>query len=189
MLDAIKYHFRHLADFSGREGRQSFWYWFLFVVLLNIAVSMIMVWPLMSASVAIEWKAMQTGDQAAADAAMLADMTGAMGTAVIVGAALGLANLALLSAAFVRRLRDSESSTSWAILAGATYVASWLLSWWQTTKLVALLRDASTLERFREVMERQSDQAWLGLIGYVPLVIVIVFGVKKSTSATGPDHA
>lgn len=29
MLEALRYHIRHLADFSGRDARQTFWYWFL----------------------------------------------------------------------------------------------------------------------------------------------------------------
>jgi uncharacterized membrane protein YhaH (DUF805 family) len=41
MWGAMKYHTAHLADFNGRDARQTFWYWFLFVFLLNMAVGLL----------------------------------------------------------------------------------------------------------------------------------------------------
>jgi hypothetical protein len=56
MLGAIKYNLSHLLDFSGRDARQTFWYYVLFLVMLDIADrGRSSAFPLMSRS-APRWK-------------------------------------------------------------------------------------------------------------------------------------
>ena len=47
MLGAIKYNLKHLLDFSGRDARQTFWYYILFLVVLQFLVGMIAIIPSM----------------------------------------------------------------------------------------------------------------------------------------------
>lgn len=48
MLASIKYNFRHLLDFNGRDARQTFWYFVLFVYLVTVAISMVVMIPMMA---------------------------------------------------------------------------------------------------------------------------------------------
>src|SRR5688500_6326199 len=79
MLDAIKYHFRHLTDFSGRDARQTFWYWMLFLFLINMAVSIAATVPMMVDMMSSAFAAAERGDDpVAAQQVALAQMAGSM---------------------------------------------------------------------------------------------------------------
>ena len=51
MLSAIKYNLSHLTDFKGRDARPTFWYYVLFLVLVQFALSFLVSIPLTGAMV------------------------------------------------------------------------------------------------------------------------------------------
>ena len=40
MFEAIKYNLAHLADFTGREDRPTFWWYVLFLLVLDILLGL-----------------------------------------------------------------------------------------------------------------------------------------------------
>src|SRR5690349_16893488 len=123
MLAAIKYHFRHLTDFSGRDARQTFWYWFLFLFVVNIGVSMVATVPMMMEAMAMGFQAARSGNDAAVEAIVMERMASGMGSVVLVSLVLGVINLLLMAASMTRRIHDSGKSGLWAGVIGLLYLA------------------------------------------------------------------
>ena len=48
MWGAMKYHAAHLADFTGRDARQTFWYYVLFLFIIQVVAGMAMAIPLIA---------------------------------------------------------------------------------------------------------------------------------------------
>lgn len=180
MIEAIKYHFRHLADFSGRDARQTFWYWFLFLFIVNIAVSMIATVPMMMESMALGMQAARDGNPEAVHG-MVMDRTAAqMGTVLMVSLILGAANLVLMAASFTRRVHDSGKPGLWAGLTGLVYLASLLLAWSNAGDAAEMMRQVAVAQNPADVVAVQREMALDGLLGWVPLIMVVVFGLLKS---------
>ncbi len=180
MLGAIQYHLRHLADFTGRDARQTFWYWFLALFIVNIVASTIATVPIMIETMTIGFEAARNGNPEAAQATMMSAMGDRVASMIVLSLVLGAANLLLIAAAFVRRLHDSGKSGIWALVAGVVYVVSLLLTWSRADDAAALMREIAAAQDPDTVFAMQSKMAWEGLLGYVPLVMVIGFGLLKS---------
>ena len=181
MLGAIKYNFRHLFDFVGRDARQTFWYWVLFVVILNIVVSLAISIPMTVGAMSTMFDAARSGgDPALAEAAMLDEMGAMARPLVLVSVVVGLANIVLLAASFVRRLHDSGKSAIWAILAGAVQLVALFLAFEQINEAEAMIRNAASAQSAQDALAMQGQLAWRSLIGWIPLLMLVVFGVMKS---------
>ncbi len=180
MLGALKYHFRHLADFGGRDARQTFWFWFLFLFIANIAISFIGTVPMMVDAMTIGFQAAQTGHPEAAEAMITQRMGEHMTSLIGIGIALGVFNIAMIAAAFVRRLHDSGKSGVWAAVAGAIYAASLYLAWARAGDAAALMQQVAAAKDPATALAVQSKMAWQSLLGYVPIAIVIGFALLKS---------
>jgi uncharacterized membrane protein YhaH (DUF805 family) len=180
MLGALRYHVRHLADFTGRDARQTFWYWFLFLFILNIAISFVATLPTMIDAMAIGYQASQAGQPEAAEAMIAERMGEHVTTLVGVSIALGVFNLTMIAAAFVRRLHDSGQSGIWAILAGLIYLVSLYLAWAGAGDAAALMEQMAAAQDPSVPIGLHSRMAWQNLLGYVPIVMVIGFGLLRS---------
>lgn len=182
MLQAVRYHLSHLADFSGRDARQTFWYWFLALFILNIVVGLAMSLPATISATTTALEATRNGgDPAAAQAAAMAGMAGSMRSMIIAGIVLGLVNVVLLAAALVRRLHDSGQSGLWAALVGAIYLFSLWQNWSSADQMVEVMRQMSSASNPASAVEAQAQLARQSLLGYVPVVLVIVIGLLRST--------
>lgn len=179
MLGAIGYNFRHLFDIQGRDARQTFWYWVLFVVVLNVLVALGISVPMTVGAVSASLEN-AGGDRAAADAAVLVSMVGMARTLVWVSIVVGIANIVLMASAFVRRLHDSGKSAIWAILAGAVQLVALFTALTQVADAEAMIRAAVAAQSSDEVFAMQGRMAWQSVIGWLPLIVLIVFGVMKS---------
>ena len=186
MLGAMKYHAAHLFDFHGRDARQTFWYWFLFLFIVNIAVGVVISVPMTMSAMSTAMEATRSGDAQAAQAAMMAKMASSMRPVLIGGIVLGLVNILLLAAAFVRRLHDSGKPGIWAAIAGAIYLFSLWVSWDRADEMVAMMQQLSDASDPQGAIAAQTRMAWQSLLGYIPIVMVIVFGVLKSDP--GPNR-
>ncbi len=180
MLGAMRYHAQHLFDFTGRDARQTFWYWFLFLFIVNIAVGFAMSVPVTISAMSSAFEAAGSGDPEAARTAVMSQMAGAMRPMIVGGIVLGLANIVLIAAAFVRRLHDSGKPGLWALVAGVIYLASLWLSWAEADKVTAMMNEIASAGEPGGALAMQSRMGWQGLIGYVPLAMVIGFGLLKS---------
>ncbi|WP_402469959.1 DUF805 domain-containing protein [Isoptericola aurantiacus] len=105
--DAIKTVFSKYATFSGRARRSEFWFWALFVFLINVVMSI-----LISATGGISID-LDTGEISYGATYFLA---------ALVGLALLLPNLAVT----VRRLHDTDRSGFWWFIALVPFVG-WII--------------------------------------------------------------
>jgi len=186
MLGSIKYNLLHLADFRGRDARQTFWYYVLFLVIIQFVAGIIVVIPPMIGIFRNAFAAARAGvsDPQAMNALMANQMSGMFQTIMPFTIGMSVVMIVLFVAAFVRRLHDSDKPGWWVLLPLATQLASIWISY-------------STLGRMRELMvgamthpeagmQYQSQMAPYSLIGWVGYIAVIVFGIMKSTD--GPNR-
>lgn len=182
MLTAIKYNLAHLTDFSGRDARQTFWFYVLFLVIAQIAVSMAISIPLTGSMMGDAFVAAKQGATPADIQARMFDRIGGMMRASMwLSAVLSLLTSLLLAAAFTRRLHDL-GKTGWIALATfAIQVIALVLVITTIDDAVRLV----TLTQSGDMMAVQALQkkfAVQSLLGWVPTAIVVVFGVWPSTT-------
>lgn len=186
MLGAIKHGLANLANPHGRDGRQTFLYWALFVFVLRFGAGMMVSAPLTLKIMGAAMHAARTGqDRAAAQALTMRIVAADLPMMIWTGVAIGVVTIALLGASLVRRLHDSGLSGWLVLLPGAIYG-------------VVLARMPGQIDRIGELMARvdpanpprafgmmQAD-GMMALLGYVPLLLVAWFALRKSED--GPNR-
>jgi uncharacterized membrane protein YhaH (DUF805 family) len=187
MLGAIKYNLSHLLDFTGRDARQTFWYYVLFLVVINFAIGMVVAIPMTVGAIGTAVDAARSGaSEEAMQAQMMSQMSGTMGgmvwVSLVTSALMGL----LLLASFVRRLHDSDKSGWWAALALAGHAAGMLVSLRMMDVMQDMLATPIEAGNMQAMIERQQEVSAYGLAGWIGPIVVIVFGVMKSTD--GPNR-
>lgn len=191
MLGAIKYNLTHLLDFGGRDARQTFWFYVLFLVVLSVVAGIIVSIPLMASSIGAAMNAAQAGaSEQQIQAQVMGRMSGTLGTTVWISLAIRAATALLLLAAFVRRLHDSDKSGWWAVVPLAAQALSMLISIQIMGEVQALMQEAAAAAgdpaKLHIVLERQREFATYGLIGWIGPLVVIGFGILRSTD--GPNR-
>lgn len=180
MLEAIKYNLAHLTDFTGREGRKSFWLWLLAVALINVVVTVGLSAVLTADALSAAMAAAKGNDPAAIEAAVMRQMLPNMPMIVWSSIALSALNAVLLGAAFVRRLHDG-GFTGWLVLLPLAFlVAAAVFSLQQLVHIEDLVRAAMDAQTSGDLSALEQGAGWQGLIGWVPLLIVAGFGALKS---------
>ena len=183
---SIKHNLANLMNFSGRDSRPTFWWWFLFLaiiyIVISIAMSAVFLAPVMA-------EAMQAGmDSSAGEEVALQNMDSMFeATTQLSWAGLLLAAIFtfLLAGSFTRRLHDAGFSGVWAVVTFGIYFASAITS---VVMLPAILESARALSADgnpNAFLEAQGEYLWISLLGYVPIILVIVFGVWPPTE--GPN--
>jgi uncharacterized membrane protein YhaH (DUF805 family) len=191
MGSSIRHALGNLANFSGRDARQTFWYWVLVVVILQFAVSAAMTVPMtmrmMSRFMAMGMQG-SGSDPLVVQArlqAMMADMMATeMPRIVWVGIAVGVVSMLLLVASLVRRLHDSNLSGWWALAPGLMYCAALAMAPGQIEPTIKMMREMKpgVPPNMSAMMQMSLGQ---NLLAWVPVLLVIWFGVRKSTE--GPN--
>lgn len=181
MLTAIKYNLTHLTNFRGRDARPTFWYYVLFLIVVQFALSTLISVPLAGAMVGDAVVSAQQGvGEAEVQARMMARMSGMMRASMWLSVVLGLATAALMVAAFTRRLHDSNKP-GW--IAGVTVVLQLVSLALTITSLedVIAMTVAMQAGDLAAVQGMQGRFFLQGLVGWVPLLLLVVFGVWPST--------
>ncbi len=186
MLDAIKYGLRNLTNLNGRDARQTFWYFVLFIYLINMAISMVVTVPMMLAGMARVFSAGVNNHPEAAQGAMQGMMGDMIPLTLWTGVISGILFIAFLATSMVRRLHDSDLPGWLALIPGGLYA-------------VALARMPSQMQAMLDVMSVQNGQdptaalslfqgeMGIGILfSWVPIILVIIAGVRKSTD--GPNR-
>jgi uncharacterized membrane protein YhaH (DUF805 family) len=188
MLGSIKYNLSHLLDFSGRDARPTFWFYLLFLFIVQIGIGMAVMIPIMASVMGAAFDATRNGvtDPAAMQAQIGARMAGSMGTMVWMSASMNALMTLLLMAAFVRRLHDSGKSGWWALLALAGQVAGIAVSIRMAGQMQAFMGQFSEPGHFEAILQRQTEMARYSLLGWIAPLTVIVFGTMKSTEGPNP---
>lgn len=183
MLGAIKYNLANLTNFNGRDARQTFWYYVLFLVVMQVGVGIIAAIPLYMDIFSSAFHAAGSGaSEEQMQAMMFANMAGQLKTQVWISAGLGLVMTALFVAAFVRRLHDA-GYTGWIALVP---VATYLFSLGYNVTNIDNVMAAMSSGNLQQTMSMEQQMIGPGLVSYIGFIVVIVFGVFKSQE--GPNQ-
>jgi uncharacterized membrane protein YhaH (DUF805 family) len=181
MLTAIKYNLAHLTDFHGRDARSTFWYYVLFIVLVQIALSLLISVPLTGAMVGDAVVGAQQGvPEAEMQARIMGRMAGMIRASMWLSVALTLLTTLLLVASFTRRLHDSGKPGWIAGLTALLQLAALGLTIASLDDMIAMTAaaqggDLGALQGMQGKLMLQS------LLGWAATIVLIVFGVWPST--------
>lgn len=186
MFGAIKYGLGNVANVHGRDARQTFWYYVLFVVVLNFGVGVLMSIPLSVKAMSVAMEAARNqADAASIQQQTMAIMAETLPMMTWVGVATGAATMLLLLASTVRRLHDIGIS-GWVVLVpGILYVVSLARQPMEMQRVMdAMLASApGTMANPQMMMQGGGLQA---LLTWVPALIIIVIGLRNSQD--GPNR-
>lgn len=183
MIAAIKHNLSNLTNFNGRDARPTFWWYVLFLVIMQFVVGLLASIPLIGASVGTAMDAVQSGaDQATMQADMMASMAEAMDTVIWVGVASEIVMVLLLVASFVRRLHDSGNSGWWAAIPVATQLAGVFGAVTTIDRAKELMVLSADISRMEEAQALQADMMAepLNWVSWIGVIVVLVFGVMSS---------
>lgn len=183
MLGSIKYNLGHLFDIRGRDARQTFWYYMLFIVILYIAAWIVAVVPLIGT---VMNEAMSAAQAGVPEDEMTARLTASMGPQL---ASIGwfsiIASLLftlLTIAAVARRIHDSGNSGWWAGLVLAIKLGTLAFSVQALGKIDEAMEAISDPAKLEQMQATQADPLYMvvNLLGWAGPIIVIIFGVMSS---------
>jgi len=194
MFEAIKHGLGNLLNFSGRDARQAFWYYVLFVYLIMMAISMIVAVPMVlqgvMAGVQQGVAAGQSSDplaaQKVAEAAITRTMTDTMVSMMWVGSATNLLMLLLLGASLVRRLHDSDLAGWWALIPGAMQAANLFLAPAMVQRMMERMSQIQAGDPAAGMRGMQSSMSAASLLGWCAILVVVALGIRQSTP--GPNR-
>lgn len=181
MLAAIKYNLAHLTDFNGRDARQTFWFYVLFLVLVQMAISFAISLAMGGSMVGGAINAARDGvAQAEMQQRMMVQVGSMMRATMWVSIVLSLAMIAFLLAAFVRRLHDSGRPAWIAFVAAGINVVALVLMVAGMNDMLEAMEQAQA-GRTEAMAALSGNLALRSLLGWVPTIVLIVFGVWPST--------
>jgi len=193
MLGSIKYNLSHLLDFSGRDARQTFWYYVLFLFIVYFVLGIIGSFVLIGSLMAPLMEAAQSGASEQQIQAQMSGWMGSfMGTIIWVSISVNILMDLLLASAFVRRLHDSGRAGWWGLLVVGSQAVSTLMMIPMMDSMQDFMAQAmdpanvADPARFQAMMAQQSKFSLYGLVGWIGPIAAIVFGVLPSTD--GPNR-
>lgn len=173
MMEAIRYCLGNLGNFDGRDARPTFWYYVLFLIVINVILGIIIGVVYTAGSMGGAFEAAAGGaSEAEVQAQMLQDMSGSLSTQMWIGAAISLTTLVLFIAAFVRRLRDAALPVAIA----AIPVATTLFTTYSSFSALGAMETAMASGDPMAINEAAMASAGMGLVGWVGYLVVIICG-------------
>lgn len=187
MLEAFKYNLANLTNFAGRDARQTFWYYVLFLVVLQFGIGILVSIPMYVAIFSNVFDAVSSGaDPDTAMGSMVADITEQMSFQIMASTAVTIFTTILFVAAFVRRLHDA-GFTGWiAAIPVATQIFSIVYTYLMIDVVLETMADSMNPANQSNAYTAQLEVAPLSAVGYIGYLVVIIFGVLKSQD--GPNR-
>ena len=187
MIEAIAYNFRNLANFEGRDNRPTFWWYVLFLVVIQFLLGMVMVIPMMIDMFGSAFDAAQSGvDPDQMQSQMMGGMVDSMRDQMWFGMITGVLTAALLLASFTRRLHDSGKPGWIALLVLALYLGSTVLNIVNMESIMAAMEESMLTTDPNVAIASQQQAMGYGLLAWVAYLVIIVFGVFDSEN--GPNQ-
>ena len=193
MFAAIKHCLTNLTTFSGRDGRATFWFYVLLLVVVQYALGFLIALPMMGGAAQEAFHAAREGlSQVELQKQMLTRMSGMMRTSMLASGALALIFAFLLLAAFVRRLHDSNRPGWIAAIPFLLVIAGQAASIANMDAVLQAMTSAAENDP-AAALEAQRPLLLAGAMSWIGYLIVIVFGVWPSTDGDNrygpePDH-
>lgn len=186
MITETKHCLTNLGNFQGRDARQTFWFYVLFLVLVNFAIGIVSAIPTMASAIGSSFEAAQSGmDEDRLQARIMAEMADSLDTMMWIGVATTTVMTVLFAAAFVRRLHDSGKPGWLALVPVVIQAVAIFTSIDQAGALKEIYTSGASLEQM-EQMQFDLTSNPLNYLSYLGYLFVIVFGVMKSTP--GPNR-
>lgn len=186
MFGAIKYGLSNLVNFSGRDARSTFWYYVLCLVIVRFLAGIAISLPMTVRATAVAMEAAQSqADPATINARMIAALAETMPMVIWLGVGLALATALLLVASLVRRLHDIGLS-GWLVLVPLglqAIIFAQVPAAFERVKDVLSHFDGKTAPNPAYMMQGQGMTV---LLGWLPVIFVIVIGLIKSND--GPNR-
>ncbi|MEP3420702.1 MAG: DUF805 domain-containing protein [Erythrobacter sp.] len=192
MIQSIRHGLTHIFDFSGRDARQTFWFYVLFLVVAQFIIGMVAAIPLY---VSVFTQALESasagGESAEAMEAFMSNMIGQMRLQMIISTVLGVIMTVMLTASFVRRLHDGGFSGWIAAVPVCTQIFSLVYTYTFFDRIEEVMREtmATTQNAAQngdfDPFAAQAEMGVMGLVGWIGLLIIIGFGIVKSED--GPN--
>ncbi|MCR2833847.1 DUF805 domain-containing protein [Parerythrobacter lacustris] len=186
MIQSIRYNLANLGNFNGRDARSTFWWYMLFLVLIQFVLGLVISIPMYAQMFTSAFEAARSGvDPQDLNAAMLSGLGDHMRNAAYYGAALSLVSVGLFSASFVRRLHDSGKPGWWLVLALAPFVYTTVMNVINIDQVIAMTESAMTQTDPEKALGDQSRLYMYSIIGWAGYLVTIIFGVLESDD--GPN--
>lgn len=183
MPNAIKHGLRNLFNLTGRDARQTFWYYSLFLMLLRWIVGTIVTVPLMRSTMTTAFEATRNStDPEAAATAVQANITAALPQLMVVGIVIGVVTMAMLAASLVRRLHDANLSGWLVLLPGVPYALALASAPSQVAHTMAVMQSGVHQPG---MMLRQTNWS-VAALGWLALALLVALAVRPSTP--GPNR-
>lgn len=194
-MNLLTRHLTGLIDFHARENRQPFWLWILIVYIVQFAVMLIAMVPIMTSwfdqmMPALKADPHRFDNDPQAMMQLMVPMMQNIITMTIVSATLFFI---LSAAAVVRRLHDSNRSGWWALPYYAMQVVSpiFMLSFFpRYFTMMASVKPGSQPDvanpAFQQAMQSMMVMSLVNLLGFAILVMMIVLLVLPGT--VGPNR-
>ncbi|MFL0356593.1 DUF805 domain-containing protein [Erythrobacter sp. GH1-10] len=187
MINSVRYNLSSLTDFSGRDARQTFWFYILFVFVVQYAIGIAVALPMIVGIFTTTFDAVSSGaDPDTLSAEMLEGMTGYLELQMWVSAIVSLVAVLLVVAAFVRRLHDAGFSGWIAAIPVATQIFSVGYSIVMFDEIMAIAAESMNPANPANPAAMQIEAHPLSLVGWVGYLVVIGFGILKSQH--GPNR-
>lgn len=186
MINETKHCLKNVTNFEGRDARQTFWFYVLFLVLVQFAIGIIAAIPSMASAVGSSFEAAQSGmDPDRMEARIMAEMAGSLGTMMWIGVATSATITLLFVAAFVRRLHDAGYTGWLALVPVVIQVIAIYGQIDQTAQLQEIFTSGASPEQM-QAMQIEASSNPLNYISWLGYLFVVVFGVFKSQP--GPNR-
>ena len=181
MIEAIKYNLTHLTQFGGRDARQTFWFYVLFLALAQFVLSLAISSPLTGSMMGDAVIATRDGaSEAEIQVRALEHVDTMMRATIWTSVILGVLMAGLLVAAFTRRLHDSNKPGWIAILTVAIQIGSLAIAVGGIDDAMRMIAQMQAGDP-AAMQGMQVNFATRGLLGWLPLILIVVFGVLPST--------
>ncbi|MCJ2186351.1 DUF805 domain-containing protein [Novosphingobium beihaiensis] len=197
MIEAVRHNLSNLTNFSGRDSRSTFWFYILFLVIIQI-VLYIGFTVFMGGAMMVDavQSARDGANEAAVQHQVVLKMAGMMRTTMWMSVTLSAVMTAMTAASFTRRLHDSGKS-GWIMgLAVVLQLLTIVLSIGMIGDLVTYMSSLKFDDpaAMQAAARAQQGKTMLpNLAGWASYLIVIVFGVWPSSDGDNrygpePEH-
>lgn len=177
MIQAAKYGLRNLFNLSGRDSRQQFWLFVIFLLIMRWVLATVVTAPLMASTVGTAMHNVGVNaDSDTAATAVQANITSALPQLMIIGFAISLITVAMLFAALVRRLHDSNLSGGFVLLPGVPYLLNLVATPSQVAHTMAIMQRGPNAK-----MILHETNWWVAALAWLALVLLVGLTLRQST--------